>query len=363
MAISVTKIQDYMRNDLNVMISGLAGTGKTEMTLQAASNLGLTMKYYSAPTLDPYVDLIGVPVPDTNKEQLSFYRPKDIDDAEIVFFDELNRADPKTLNAVFEMIQKKSLNGVPLPKLRMVIAAINPNDGNYQVDELDPALVDRFDMYLQADPAIDMPYFKKLFGAEIAKAVHTFWNDYERQRKNAARNSRNAMGYISPRRMEKIVSAFLKMPQRVVIVESLPPDANISPNELFNVLNKARLESLQKKSGKITVKTSKATASGDKVDRIIAKGASVRHKVNREKVIAILKDERIPDDRKQKLVSFVATHLAQNVGPERLVADWAPVLTRMTNSDGKLMTNSWAWQKSNNFNREVSRNGLRLNFY
>lgn len=362
MAISVTKIQDYMRNDLNVMISGLAGTGKTEMTLQAASNLGLTMKYYSAPTLDPYVDLIGVPVPDTTKEQLSFYRPKDIDDAEVVFFDELNRADPKTLNAVFEMIQKKSLNGVPLPKLRMVIAAINPNDGTYQVDDLDPALVDRFDMYLQADPAIDMPYFKKLFGTEIAKAVHTFWNDYERQRKMASRNSRNAMGYISPRRMEKIVSAFMKMPQRVVIAESLPPDANISPNELFNALNKARLESLEKNS-KITVKTSKTPVSGDKVDRIMAKGAAVRHKANREKVISILKDDRVADDRKRVLVSFVATHLGQNVGPERLVEDWAPVLTRMTASDGKIMKNDWAWQKTNNFHREVSRSGLSLNFY
>jgi len=357
MAITVNKIQEYMKNDFNILISGEAGTGKTYMIKKASENLGLKMKYYSAATLDPYADLIGIPVPQNDTKNVDFYRPRDIDEAEVVFFDELNRADAKTLNTVFELIQFRSINGEKLPKLRSVMAAINPNDGNYTVDELDIALVDRFDVYLESTPAIDLPYFKNLFGTDVAKAVHKFWNDYERNRKAASRGSKNTVGYISPRRMEKIVATFMKIPNRSTVVETLPPSVNISANELYVVLNEARTgEAVVKPARKV-----KSTKVSDKdVQVLMSKADSIRHKPNRTRLIRVLNSDNVSDDDKKKLVSYTATYLSSNVGPTTLINEWRDVLVRMTASDYKVMTSSWYGQKPSNFLREARKAGINV---
>ena len=44
----------------------------------------------------------------------------------IDIFDELNRAKPKVRNAVMELIQFRSINGIKFNNLRMIWAAINP---------------------------------------------------------------------------------------------------------------------------------------------------------------------------------------------------------------------------------------------
>lgn len=357
MAITVNKIQDYMKNDFNILISGEAGTGKTYMIKKASENLGLKMKYYSASTLDPYADLIGIPVPQNDTKNVDFYRPREIDEAEVVFFDELNRADSKTLNTVFELIQFRSINGEKLPKLRSVMAAINPNDGNYTVDELDMALLDRFDVYLESTPTIDLPYFKNLFGADVAKAVHKFWNDYERNRKMASRGSKNVVGYISPRRMEKIVATFMKLPNRSTISETLPPSVNISANELYSVLNEARGGTVKVNSAR---KVRVPRASNKDIQDLMAKGGNIRHKPNRTRLIRVLESDDIADVDKQRLVSYVATHLSSNIGPTVLVREWSEVLKRMTSSDLKVMTASWYGQKSATFTREARNIGINV---
>ncbi len=146
----------------NVLMEGPAGTGKTTLVMEVAKKLGLRLKYYSASTLDPFVDLVGLPTPVVRKDGrlgLDFHRQDDINEAQLVFFDELNRAHAKVLNAVFEMIQFHTINGDPLPHLQAVFAACNPSDGDYQVTDLDPALVDRFHMHLHFGPNPDRAWF------------------------------------------------------------------------------------------------------------------------------------------------------------------------------------------------------------
>ena len=104
MAITVQQLKQYMEANKNILIAGEAGTGKTEMLKAAANELNLKMKYYSSSTLDPFADLVGIPVPNTSTKLVEYYRPREIDEAQVIFFDELNRADPKTINAV--MVQK-----------------------------------------------------------------------------------------------------------------------------------------------------------------------------------------------------------------------------------------------------------------
>jgi hypothetical protein len=87
---------------------------------------------------------------------LQMVRPRDVDDAELIFFDEFNRADPKVHNAVLEIVQFQTINGEKLPHARMVWAAMNPPGKEYDVEDLDPALVDRFDVYeeVKATPSV-----------------------------------------------------------------------------------------------------------------------------------------------------------------------------------------------------------------
>jgi len=218
---SATKaIHSYMKQGLNVLLYGYHGVGKTQMVLNEAKQLKLSLKYFSASTLDPWADVVGIPVPVEGKKhsgtackQLQFIRPPDVEQAEIIFLDELNRAHSKVLNAVLEAIQFRRINGQLLPNLKMVWGAINPPDDIYQVNELDPVLVDRFHVHLQiaANPSVTYYTDKAGIAPHVAKALVLWWNRDLDQ---------NLKKMISPRRLEYIGLNYMKGLQ---LQNSLPP--------------------------------------------------------------------------------------------------------------------------------------------
>lgn len=171
-----TKLTQYAQNNLNVLLIGSHGIGKTMITKGIADKLGLKFKYYSAPTLEPFADIVGIPVPNQENKTLEFFRSKDLEEAEFLMFDELNRAHPRVLNAVLEIIQFKTINGTKLPKLKMVWAAINPPGESYQVEELDPALIDRFHCYIKMVPNVDLKYFSSIMKPELAVVLKNWWD-------------------------------------------------------------------------------------------------------------------------------------------------------------------------------------------
>jgi len=60
-----------------------------------------------------------------------------------LFLDELNRATPEVMQAAFQVVLDRELNGWKLHKHTRVYAAINASAA-YTVNEMDPALLDRF---------------------------------------------------------------------------------------------------------------------------------------------------------------------------------------------------------------------------
>jgi len=136
------KLLTYAKNNLNVLIIGTHGIGKSLIVKSIAEKLKIKFKYFSTSTLDAFADLVGIPTPDKETNSLKFYRPKDLEDAEFIFFDELSRGHPRVLNAILEIIQFKTVNGYKLPNLKIVWAAMNPSGEDYQTEELDPALTD-----------------------------------------------------------------------------------------------------------------------------------------------------------------------------------------------------------------------------
>lgn len=185
---------------LNVMLVGLHGVGKTETLYQMANDMGIKMVSFSCATLDPYTDLVGVPVPEAG--DLRMIRPHRIDEAELIFFDELNRAPKPVLNAVLEIIQSKRINGEPLPNLQACWAAINPDSDVYDTEALDPALCDRFDVFAEIKPQPSHAYMVE-HGIEdrTAAVMIAWWNDHHRAWMKQPAEKRTIDRYVSPRRL------------------------------------------------------------------------------------------------------------------------------------------------------------------
>lgn len=205
MSFNEKKLDFWIRHNQNVLMSGLHGVGKTTLVLEAFNRAGLKWKYFSASTLDPWTDLIGVPTKFTKdgREYLDFIRPKELedDDVQALFFDEYNRAPKKVRNAVMELIQFKSINGRAFNNLRIVWAAINPDDNGtlYDVEPLDPAQKDRFQVHVEIPYQVNKSYFTQKFGRDIARAACSWWEELPADQKRL----------VSPRRLDYAMQTYL----------------------------------------------------------------------------------------------------------------------------------------------------------
>lgn len=196
--INQKKLSLYLKNNLNVLLEGAHGVGKTAVIKEVFETAGLKWKYYSAATMDPWIDFIGVPktVIDTDgSEVLELVKPKDLahDEVEALFFDEFNRAPAKVMNAVMELIQFQSVNGKKFNNLKVVWASINPytEDGTYNVENIDPAILDRFHINIKVPYELDAGYLFKTYGA-YSKPFVKWWNELPKELKFK----------ISPRRLD-----------------------------------------------------------------------------------------------------------------------------------------------------------------
>lgn len=198
----IKKLEFYFDHDKNVLLSGHKGIGKTAIITQVFNAKTKNWLYFSGATLDPWIDFIGVPKEKTAKDgtsTLEFIRPQYMnDDVEAIFIDEYNRSAKKIRNAVMELIQFKSLNGKKFPNLKVVWAGVNPynpdDDENeiYDVEPIDPAQKDRFQIQVNLPYAIDEEFFINKFGKKWTDGAIEWWNGLpEKIRK-----------MVSPRRLD-----------------------------------------------------------------------------------------------------------------------------------------------------------------
>jgi len=148
---------------VSVIVEGEHGIGKSESVYSFAKS----NDFHVEPLFlshQEVADLIGIPTleRDANDFALTTWsKPIWLHRLEeaakngqrcILFLDELNRAQTDVRQAALQLVLDKQIHEHRLPKTvvdgvaydTFVVAAVNPADGFYQVDELDPALMDRF---------------------------------------------------------------------------------------------------------------------------------------------------------------------------------------------------------------------------
>ena len=197
------KLDFWIEHRYNVLFEGKHGVGKTSIIKAAFEKADLKWKYFSAATMDPWVDFVGTPKEVKNEDGTSYLdlvRPKDFayDQVEALFFDEFNRSAKKTRNAVMELIQFKSINGKRFENLKVIWAAINPdNENEYDVEKLDPAQKDRFHICVKIPYEPHPKYFSDKYG-NLARPTLDWWNNL----------SKINQDLVSPRRLDYVLDIY-----------------------------------------------------------------------------------------------------------------------------------------------------------
>jgi hypothetical protein len=138
------KVAPILPRETSVLLRGAHGIGKSQVVRQIAKGFGLPVTDRRLSQMSEG-DMIGLP--STDGEVTRFNPPEWYKDAckrpVCLFLDELNRATPEVMQAAFQIVLDRELNGWQLHPDTRVFAAVNTG-GSYTVNEMDPALLDRF---------------------------------------------------------------------------------------------------------------------------------------------------------------------------------------------------------------------------
>lgn len=151
-SINTTELEEILNltpASQNILLVGRHGIGKSEILTAHFEDRGMkVIPLFLGQMADPG-DLIGLPHFNEETGHTEYYPPYwfPLDDKPIVLFlDELNRARPELMQTVMDLALNRKLAGKTLPVGSRIIAAVNAGE-EYQVEELDPALVSRFNVY------------------------------------------------------------------------------------------------------------------------------------------------------------------------------------------------------------------------
>ena len=133
----------------NIMLTGRHGIGKSQILTRHFESQGMKVVTLFLGQMSDPGDLIGLPCKNTETGKTDFMPPYwfPLDGKPVVLFlDELNRARPEVLQTIMDLALNRRLAGRALPEGSRLISAVNDGE-EYQLTDLDPALVSRFNIY------------------------------------------------------------------------------------------------------------------------------------------------------------------------------------------------------------------------
>ncbi len=142
---------------LPVLLRGRHGIGKSQVVYQIAASLGLPVIERRASQMTEG-DLVGLPSVEGNR---TTFNPPDwfkqaCEEPALLFLDEVDRATLEVRQGIFELTDSRKLNGHTLHPDTLVFAAINGGEHGeqYQVNEMDPAELDRWSVW-DIEPTVE----------------------------------------------------------------------------------------------------------------------------------------------------------------------------------------------------------------
>ena len=146
-----------------ILIRGRHGVGKSEVVYQIAEDMGLPVVERRASQMTEG-DLLGMPSPEmveVNGERASVFRPfswflRACTEGVCLFIDELDRATTEVRQGFFELTDSRKLAGWHLHPDTIIMVAVNGGDhgSQYQVNEMDPAELDRYTVF-DIEPTVE----------------------------------------------------------------------------------------------------------------------------------------------------------------------------------------------------------------
>lgn len=158
-AVSIDEFRQILAltpSEQNILLVGKHGIGKSEVITNYFTSEGLEVVTLFLGQMNDPGDLIGLPYKNQENMRTEFLPPywfptenKPI----VLFLDELNRARPEILQAIMDLTLNRTLMGRKIPDGSRLISSVNHGEV-YQLTELDPALVSRFNIY-EFKPSVD----------------------------------------------------------------------------------------------------------------------------------------------------------------------------------------------------------------
>lgn len=140
-----------MPQETSMLLRGNHGIGKSQIVRKAGRLIARKEKLEKFPVIDRRLsqmsegDMVGLPSTDGH---VTRFNPPDwfmkcCTEPCLLFLDELNRAVPEVMQAAFQICLDREMAGHKLHPQTRVFSAVNAS-GAYTVNEMDPALLDRF---------------------------------------------------------------------------------------------------------------------------------------------------------------------------------------------------------------------------
>lgn len=147
--------------DQPILLKAIHGVGKSETVRDYFEAKGYRVVIFFLGQMSDAGDVLGLPeritvdgVTVTNFCPPIWW-PQNPNEKVVLFLDELNRAKPELMQVIMDLVLNRKLAGRKLPDNCRIIAAINPvEDGIYAVEDMEPALLDRFNCY-DFRPSVD----------------------------------------------------------------------------------------------------------------------------------------------------------------------------------------------------------------
>jgi hypothetical protein len=148
-------LEDALSTNTPLMIAGPTGVGKSTIVGEFCIARSLSFRSLDLSVMDP-PEIQGMPLIDGDWVRYAkpFFWPRDEDEEGVLLFEEVNRAAEFVRTPMLELLTRRRVNDHILPKGVLPVACINPAGGDYHVDDLDPALENRF-MYVDVEAGLE----------------------------------------------------------------------------------------------------------------------------------------------------------------------------------------------------------------